>query len=423
MARILVIDLNSNPHYPDLSIAYLVTPLRAAGYPVEVCDLVSAIKNSSSQPPVDLTNIQKYLEKSKPALILVPSYATHYAVVKTLAHAAHLQHIPVILGGGCLSTCSHEDLPVWLNLTGVSALFVGQADWVIADLVETALRKQDLSVWPGVCQHDVDHMNAPPLQELERLPIPDLADFNWQVSKTLLIPVLTGRTSSSEDQQRLYSTRPVHTVLEELHIQANQYQRKDFIFLDSRLNTNLAMWHGLIDTIQHTVPGCRWIATIYLDGSNALGLDLGTLIAARAAGLKHLNISLEAAQQLKQGKLLNAAMERNRELVANAYQAGLSVRCLASNNDILHNLADFPNTNDFALRKLVETEQAKRTQTSAKVTAPTNATTSATQKSQAQHKAKATRTLPTSHQPTKSFWQRFRKQAILNKTNESNQLV
>lgn len=427
MAKILVLDFNTQANYPDLSIAYLVTPLRAAGYVVEVktfsikAQLRS--KNSATQPELDLTNIQKYLEKSKPMLILIPSYLKHYPAIQALASVAEAQQLPLILGGACLSSCGSEDLPLWLKISGVSAVFMGQADWVIADLVESVLRKQDLSIWPGVYQAGLEGSSAPPLQELDLLPIPDLSDFAWQSHSTALIPVLTGRISSNEEQKQIYGSRPVNTVLDELYVQAARYQRKQFIFLDSRLNTNLAMWHGLIDNIQALLPESRWIATVDLDGQHA-GLDLGTLVAARAAGLRHLNISLETTQALKQGKLLKATIERNRELVANAYQAGLSVRCLASNADGSTNLTDFPNTHDFVLRKLVETEQARQVKNSQQKQEPSKISkTIKAETTKTKIPTKANNQQSNTKKPSKSLWQFFKKQPAINKTNESNQLV
>lgn len=434
MARILVLDLNPQLSYPDLSIAYLVTALRTAGLSVEVQAITGiasrnqttnqALEHNSKYLKLNLTNIQKYVENTQSSLILIPNYLNHYATVQQLAtYAAHLQ-LPLILGGACLNTCSSEDLPLWLKLNGVTAVFVGEADWVIADVVETVLRKQDLSVWPGIYQPgmELENISAPPLQELEQLPIPDLSDFAWQTQRSALIPVLTGRTTVLENKQRIYSTRPVQAVLDELQAQAARYQHKAFIFLDSSLNTNLAMWHGLIDNIQTVVPGCHWMATIYLDGKNGLGLDLNTLVAARAAGLRHLNISLDAAQTLKQNKLLNAAMEHNRELVAHAYQAGLSVRCLISNQNNLNNLADLPNTHDFILRKLVETGQAKQQLSSIPETI-----LHTTAKQGHLKTSQTVITPPASKTGVRpSWWQRLKNTKLINKTHktpEVNQLV
>lgn len=437
MARILVLDLNPKLTYPDLSIAYLVTPLRAAGFQVEVQALATnkaenqMLKHKPSQTELNLTTIENYLKNNKPDLILIPSYLNHYASVQYLAKCTYDLQLPLLLGGACLYTCSSEDLPLWLNLQGVTAVFVGEADWVITDVVDTILTKQDLSAWPGIYQKgmELESMSAPALQELDLLPIPDFSDFAWKRTSSALIPVLTGRTATLENNQTVYSTRPVQAVLEELRIQAQTYQCKTFIFLDTSLNTNLAMWHGLIDNIQAAVPGCQWIATIYLNGKNALGLDLNTLVAARTAGLRHLNISLDlTVKSLKQGKILNAAIERNRELVAHAYQAGLSVRCLARNNNSFNNLADLPNTNDFVLRKLVETEQAKQvlSQSGSKsqMFTVSDKKISKAKLKQAQFTTNKKQLLPT-ELPTPSLWQRFKANLSIhkaNKPNEANQL-
>lgn len=440
MARILVLDLNSKLAYPDLSIAYLVTPLRAAGHQVEVKAFEAqkqsnqVLKHNASPLNLNLTNIQNYLENTKPALILVPTYLNHYASIQFLANCAHQLQLPLILGGSCLNSCSSEDLPLWLNLQGLSAVFIGEADWVITDIVDTIISKQDLSAWPGINQQgiELESISAPPLQELELLPIPDLSDFAWKANPAAVIPILTGRTVSLDNKQRVYSARPVQAVLDELQIQAERYQRKNFAFLDTRLNNNLAMWYGLIDNIQHVVPGCHWMATIYLDGDNELGLDLNTLVAARAAGLRHLNINLEASKVLKHGKLLSAAMERNRALVDHAYQAGLSIRCLVSNNDALSNLADLPNTNDFLLRKLVETEQSKKNQSNQipvninLLRAETLSTQAELTASKVKKSANKSSNQAATNKQAKSFWQLFKSRTPINKSNkttEVNQLV
>jgi len=444
LARILILNLNPQLTYPDLSIAYLATPLRAAGYHVEVQHLEPKLpanqstdrllKDNPSWPALNLTNIRKYLENTQPALILIPNYSNQYASVQVLADLAQQLQLPLLLGGSCLNSCRSEDLPLWLKLKGVTAVFVGEADWVIADVVDTVLNKQDLSVWPGIYQQDVEleGIAAPALQELERLPIPDLSDFPWKNCTSALIPVLTGRSTFQDNQRKVYSARPVQAVLEELTSQAALYQRKDFIFLDSSLNANLAMWHGLIDNLQHIVPGCSWVSTLYLDGHDALGLDLNTLVAARAAGLRHLTISLEPSEALKQGKLLNPTLERNRELVARAYQAGLSVRCLVGNNNSLNNLADLPNTSDFLLRKLVETEQIKQTisnqvlETLGQQSKTPTKLNKTTQTQPSHLTGSSLEKTPTATKAAPSFWQRFKLQSAINKTNkrkEVNQVV
>lgn len=427
MARILVLDLNPKPIYPDLSIAYLVTPLRAAGFQVNLQMLAGnspvnavahpTVQAQTHQAPLNLdlnlTKLQAYLEHQQPALILIPNFLNHYAVIQLLAKYAQQLQLPLILGGGCFNIASLEDLPLWLNIQGVSAVFVGEADWVIADLVETILNKQDLSLWPGIYQNQQDNLEfenitAPPLQELERLPIPDLSDFAWQHYPAASIPILTGRTVHLANQPTLHNSRPVQAVLDELAIQAEHYQRKRFIFLDSSLNTNLAMWHGLIDRIQHTVPHCQWMASLYLDKHDPLGLDFNTLVAARAAGLRHLTINLAASQMLKQGKLVNTAVDANRELIACAYQAGLSVRCLVNHHPLPNNLAshlvDQLNINEGRLRKLIEAE-LKMPQIQSD--SPLN--------SQAASK-----------QTTKSFWQQYKLPFFMNNNHpvtEANSLV
>ncbi len=410
MPKILLVDLNNFARYPTLAIGYLVTPLRAAGYEVDVLSPLAIgapatereraenwrehLKrqiNFATHPVVQplhepirklyekwqsephvitLKAVQERITQAKPDIILLSAYLNHYGSVQAVAGLALRHKIPVLLGGPAFS--QPETIREWLSITGVTAIFAGEADWVIADMVDTAIRRKDLNVWPGIFTHDNGEYAAvaPPLQELDRLPIPDFDDFPWHAYPHRIIPVMTGRGCSWDvctfcsdvitSNGRSFRSRPVQAVLNELQVQSARYRSKDFIFLDLKLNSNLAMWHGLIDHFQHIIPGGRWIATVHVDAHGENGLDLSTLVAAKAAGLTRISFGLETgSQRLAKRMSKGTDIERNRQFVADAYRAGLSVRCsmmLGYPEETVHDLKD---TRNFLLDSLDEFDRVR----------------------------------------------------------------
>lgn len=374
--NILIIDLNNFARYPTLAIGYLVAPLRQAGLNVEVLSplahgapamtheqqetrfehlkrrlafsghplmqrwhetLRAAYTRHSFRPHAPtLSLLEKRLLENPPDIILLSAYLEHYPTVQWIGKQAAAQRVPVLLGGPAFT--HPQTIREWANLPGITALFAGEADFVIADLVKTLLAGNSVEAWEGLSTANTFHPAANPLQALQRLPIPDFRDFPWEQYPHRIIPVMTGRgcqwnvctfcSDVTTSNGRTFRSRPLDKVLEELQQQAQRYQATDFIFLDLKLNSDLTLWHGLIDNIQHYVPGARWIATVHVNGNGENGLDAATLQAAKAAGLTRISFGLETGSQplaRRMGK--GTRVERNAQFIRDAYQAGLSVRC------------------------------------------------------------------------------------------------
>lgn len=376
--QVLIIDLNNFARYPTLAIGYLVSPLRQAGFDVNVLSPLShgippqthekeetwlehikrrinfslhpliqrshetlrrlyAWKNNRYQRSINQRVLQT-LETNPPKIILLSAYLEHYDLVQAIAQVAKQKEIPVLLGGPAFSQI--ETIQEWLVIEGVTAIFAGEADPIIAPLVQAVLENKPLDQWQGVfdAKNSSNQTVAPPLRDLDNLPIPDFQDFPWHLYPHRIIPIMTGRGCSWNmctfcsdvitSNGRTFRSRSLEHVLNEIKTQTNLYQSHDFIFLDLKLNSDLVIWYGIIQHIQTIAPNARWIATVHVDGTGENGLDAQTLQTAKRAGLARISFGLETAS----AKLLRrmgkgSRIERNSQFIYDAYQAGLSVRC------------------------------------------------------------------------------------------------
>ena len=376
MPTALIVDLNNYARYPTLAIGYLIAPLRASGVTVDVLSplavgappiqhekeenwrehLVRSI-NFATHPVMQalheplrsiharwgshpdqatLAAVSDRLSLNKPDVILLSAYLNHYPAVREVALLAKAQGIPVLLGGPAFSLS--ETIEEWIDLEGVTAIFAGEADRVICDLVASAIEGRDLAGQTGVwTKGQEDAVIAQPLQDLDELPIPDFSDFPWASYPHPIIPVMTGRgcgwgyctfcSDVTSSNGRSFRSRSLDAVLDEMVVQSQRHGVKDFIFLDLKMNSNLDVWRGVINNFQRAVPGGRWIATVHVDGKGDNGLDFDTLKAAKEAGLTRISFGLESASQKlirRMGK--GTQVERNQQFIEDAARAGLSLR-------------------------------------------------------------------------------------------------
>jgi radical SAM superfamily enzyme YgiQ (UPF0313 family) len=372
---LLFIDLNNFAAYPTLAVGYLIRSLRLADYSVELLSplalgvpaftrdheenwkdqLLRRVYFSShpvlntfhdslrklhskwlSRPhPLMLKEVHDAIAK-RPAAILISAYLTQYEMCVEIAKAAKVAGIPVLLGGPFfnLSKVTHE----WLTIEGISAIVGGEVDFILPDIVETLLKGGDLSQHDGVfLAGNTSGKMLPPLTRLGQLPVPDFTDFPWHKYPHPIIPTMTGRGCSwgactfcgdvVSANGRTFRSRGVMPVLEELAAQAKTHQSTDFIFLDIKLNSDLAVWNGLIDHFQDYVPNGRWIGTVHVNHKGDNGLSATRLLDAKKAGLTRISFGLESASQtlldeMKKGTNIDDCSEF---LIA-AHDAGISVR-------------------------------------------------------------------------------------------------
>ncbi len=249
---------------------------------------------------------------------------------------AKARGIPVVLGGPFFNVAGTAE--AWRAIPGLTAIVGGESDLTVARVVEAACSGGDLLSFDGVLLPDGRRSRqAAPLRGLDRIPIPDFTDFPWHLYKFRVVPVMTGRgcqwnkcafcSDIVSASGRTFRTRPVAQVLNELREQSQRHNTKNFLFIDLKLNSNPAMFRGIIEDIQRHVRGAEWVGTVHVDQRPDNGLSRRDLRAAVGAGMRRISFGLESGSQ----RLLDAMdkgcrVEANSEFIRHAHEAGLSVR-------------------------------------------------------------------------------------------------
>lgn len=375
-ARVLIVDLNNLCTYPTLAIGLLTASLRNAGYGVQVLsplahDVVAAPREHAetlkdhlarriqlstapgfrlsremlrsaraawrNRPHPKVLEVTAEALAARPDVVLLSAYLQHYPSVVAIAAMAERLGIPLLLGGPVFN--NPEITETWLRIPGVRAIFGGEADVSLPQLVAAALDGGDLLRFPGVTLPDGRRAAAaPPLRPLEQAPIPDFTDFPWDRYAVRVIPVMAARgcqwdrckfcSDVSSVSGRSFRSRSVDAVMAELREQSLRHQTKNFIFIDLKLNSQPSLLRGIVDRFQATVPGARWIGTVHVDQRPDNGLSRPELIAAVAAGLRRVSFGVESgSQRLLETMDKGCTVERNSEFLHHAHEAGLSVRC------------------------------------------------------------------------------------------------
>jgi anaerobic magnesium-protoporphyrin IX monomethyl ester cyclase len=376
--RVLIVDLNNFATFPTLAIGLLVSSLRGAGFEVDVlCPLshgVPAVTREkkerridhwirrlhlTSNPmllgvrdlarnfrswwlnrphPIVVAECDRALSKN-PDILLLSAYLQHYPSVVEIGRIAASRGIPVLLGGPVFNL--HDTAAAWRDIPGLTAVFGGEADLVLPELVRSVISSGDLLQIPGVMLPDGRiSSEAPPLQDLDQLPVPDFTDYPWDRYRMKVVPMMSGRgcgwsqcTFCSDvvsASGRTFRTRSARVVLDEMHELANRHEARHFIFLDLKLNSDLKVWRGIVSGVQSAVPGAEWIGTVHVDRRADNGLSAADLQAAVTAGMRRISFGFETASQKLLDKMhKGSSVEKYRQFVVDAFESGLSVRCTA----------------------------------------------------------------------------------------------
>jgi len=371
-----MVDLNNFSTFPTLAVGILVASMRNAGHEVElICPLAhdvpaaererrETIKDQivrrvhlSTHPafrtirdlarrtrlwwrgrphPRVLRETARVLD-AKPDILLLSAYLQHYATVRELGRLAAERGIPVLLGGPAFN----QDVTAgaWLSIPGVQAVVGGEVDLILPQIVEAVVTKQDLLRFDGVFLPDGRRSgSAPPLRELDTIPVPDFTDFPWDRYRMRVIPMMTGRgcqwnkcnfcSDITSASGRTYRTKSVETVMHEVRELSRRHETNNFLFLDLKLNSNPAMFRGITENIQRNAPGAQWVGTVHVDLRKDNGLSRSELRAAAAAGMRRVSFGLESgSQRMLDLMQKGCSVETNAEFIRNASEAGISVRC------------------------------------------------------------------------------------------------
>ena len=166
--RVLIVDLNNYARYPTLAIGYLIAPLRAAGFEVELLsplahgvtgvmrehreEWVDHLKRRFYMvPPAPFTKhqdrlhdayaawqerltrsmrelLEEWITASRADVILLSAYLTHQPRVEYIAQVAARLGVPVLLGGPAFNMPGVA--AEWSRVPGITAVFAGEAEHV-----------------------------------------------------------------------------------------------------------------------------------------------------------------------------------------------------------------------------------------------------------------------------------------------------
>lgn len=116
-------------------------------------------------------------------------------------------------------------------------------------------------------------------------------------------------------------------MLAEIAHQHEQHEAKRLVFTDLKLNSNLAMWRGIINGLPEVLPDAKWIAAVHVGAREENGLSREELEQARASGMVRVTTGLESGSQ----RVLDAMgkgtdLATTRRFLRDASKAGISVR-------------------------------------------------------------------------------------------------
>lgn len=371
--RVLFVDLNNSARFPALAIGYLVAVLRRGGIGVEVFsplsegvpgfsrDLPDTFKDHlqrriyfSENPAVRwsretlrglhkartfgphpnlIGGLERAVAQSSPRLILVSAYLDHRASVEAVGAVAAAHGIPVVLGGPVFN---HDRIAAeWSDIPGITRIYGGEADDEIVTLCHDLIAGR--GVESPAYYSPRRPMVAPALSSLDDLPLPDFSDFPWALYPSRVLTVMAGRgcewgrctfcSDIATANGRGFRTRPLGKVLEELQVLSGLYETRNTFFLDIKLNSDQAMWNGLIDNYQQVLPGGKWVGTVHVAARGVNGLEADRLAAARRSGMMRISFGLESgSDRLNKAMGKGTSMARNIDFMDNANAAGLSVR-------------------------------------------------------------------------------------------------
>lgn len=380
--KVLLVDLNNFARYPTLSIGYLASILRKAGYEVGVFAplmigiggvaresrsgrlylLVSKLNylvatlaplwmrllrsrlaswwrsGISRNHTTVIRGFEKQLLRFRPNAVMISTYLMYKKTCTEIVDICNREVIPVIIGGPYF--VETEVINEWSKITGLQALVAGEIELRLPAVVESLLKRDDLSQHEGVLVANgaLKGIVSRPLQNLDAIPFPDYRDFPWSVYPNRIVPIITGRgcgwgvcsfcSDVTSTAGRTFRTRDPENVLSEIAFHYNNNKVSLFVFTDLKLNSNLSMWRAICSQMQRVAPGARWIASVHAGAGKTTGLSLSELKAAGDSGCVRLTTGLESgSQRMAQLMRKGTRVESISRLLHDATDAGISCRC------------------------------------------------------------------------------------------------
>ncbi|MCP3915203.1 MAG: radical SAM protein [bacterium] len=380
--RVLVIDLNNFSRFPTMSVGYLVAILRSHGAQVDVLSplargvrgyprlgrakpwgyLDDKLRHWSAVTPIAVVReVRKFAAKivhpggsddrraitdyarefleDPPDLVLISTYTMYRETCAELCRLCRESNVPVVIGGNYFA--SPEIVQSWTGIEGVTAVFGGEPERGLWEVVQAIVAGEDIAGRPGLSVPGrAPVAPAPPLGDLDSVPFPDYSDFPWPAYPNRIVPMMTGRgcgwgvcafcSDVVTSAGRSFRSRSAENVLEEMSQQSERHGTELFVFSDLKLNSDVGVWRAMIEGIPRRLPSAKWTASVHADQREDSGLDRDDLERARRAGLSRVTTGLESgSQRVLDSMAKGIRLERTSAFLRDAAEAGVSVRLTA----------------------------------------------------------------------------------------------
>jgi anaerobic magnesium-protoporphyrin IX monomethyl ester cyclase len=344
------------PYPPPIGLAYIASFLKSAGHEVSIFDLnveifhqVHAAKKKRWIIPDVNTLIElakriafedrvlfdRYVQEvlnTEAEVIGFSVYDTNLFFSLTMAREIKRKYKNriVVFGGP-------ECFPLWsgryiIQETVVDAVVYGEGEETMLDIIRSIEKSGKIEPCLGTITKEgsrlIDCGAKPPVEDLDKLPLPDFSDFPLDKYLTTELPIVFNRGCprrctycSTPSLIPRYRWRSAYHIYEEIKYQLQKYPHIDsFHSHGPSLSSNLEELSRLCDLIIRDELRFKWSG--FASINSAMNIDL--LRKMRMAGCFGLNIGIESgSQRIIDRMQKNFRIEEAECILRDAHSTGL----------------------------------------------------------------------------------------------------
>lgn len=376
--------------HPPLSLALLAAVLRNCGHEVVSLDLSIQLFNDLSgekkeiywdlnrsdlwqdkgsiEKLVGKERITQWLEtiiRTKPDMVGFSIYGTNLCTSLILAEKIKAKNNRIhIIFGGPFARRENGIAESIINHTYVDSVVVGEGETTLQELVGFYEKKGKLEYCKGafirIGGKIVDCGVRQPIPDLNSLPFPDFSDFNFNIYKEKLIPILASRSClykcafcNEKSFWQEYRWRTADNIIREVKYLVSKYGISTIRFNDLMLNGKLTELEKFCDRIIHDGIKIRWGGYI-----TVRKMEKNLIEKMRQAGCYFIFVGIESGSQnildrFKKGVKIEVA----EELLRSLSEVGISAHTGWIVGFPDESFSDFKQTIDFIKKNRVYMER------------------------------------------------------------------